>query len=107
MVLTGGPGCGKTSVVQTIVKLWGAQGKLVRICAPTGAAEGGLLGAFVGGCEEVVGRGAGVALFGPGPRHKEAAAVLAVLCRRCFLGGCAQQVYQIYICRALTLHPPR
>ncbi|GAB4821863.1 hypothetical protein N2152v2_008909 [Parachlorella kessleri] len=38
MVLTGGPGCGKTSTVQTIVKLWGAQGKLVRICAPTGRA---------------------------------------------------------------------
>ena len=36
MVLTGGPGCGKTTVVQTIVKLWCAQGKMVRIAAPTG-----------------------------------------------------------------------
>ncbi|PSC71270.1 exodeoxyribonuclease V subunit alpha [Micractinium conductrix] len=38
MVLTGGPGCGKTTVVQTIVKLWCAQGKMVRIAAPTGRA---------------------------------------------------------------------
>eukprot|EP00887_Chlorella_sp_A99_P006365 scaffold3.g6365.t1 len=38
MVLTGGPGCGKTTVVQTIVKLWAAQRKVVRLCAPTGRA---------------------------------------------------------------------
>ncbi|KAL4458529.1 hypothetical protein ABPG75_013394 [Micractinium tetrahymenae] len=38
MVLTGGPGCGKTTVVQTIVKLWCAQRKMVRIAAPTGRA---------------------------------------------------------------------
>lgn len=36
MVLTGGPGCGKTTAVQTIVKLWCAQRKMVRIAAPTG-----------------------------------------------------------------------
>jgi hypothetical protein len=38
LVITGGPGCGKTTAVQTIVKLWCAQGKVVRICAPTGRA---------------------------------------------------------------------
>ena len=38
LVITGGPGCGKTTVVQAIVKLWCAQGKLVKICAPTGRA---------------------------------------------------------------------
>ena len=38
LVVTGGPGCGKTTVVQAIVKLWSAQGKLVHICAPTGRA---------------------------------------------------------------------
>lgn len=38
VVITGGPGCGKTTVVQAIVKLWCAQGKLVKICAPTGRA---------------------------------------------------------------------
>jgi exodeoxyribonuclease V alpha subunit len=36
MVMTGGPGCGKTTAVQTIVKLWAAQKKLVCIAAPTG-----------------------------------------------------------------------
>lgn len=36
LVVTGGPGCGKTTAVQTVVKLWCAQGKLVKICAPTG-----------------------------------------------------------------------
>lgn len=41
MVLTGGPGCGKTTAVQTIVKLWCAQKKMVRIAAPTGEAEEG------------------------------------------------------------------
>jgi ATP-dependent exoDNAse (exonuclease V) alpha subunit len=38
VIITGGPGCGKTTVVQAIVKLWCAQGKLVKICAPTGRA---------------------------------------------------------------------
>ncbi|KAI3435893.1 hypothetical protein D9Q98_001951 [Chlorella vulgaris] len=38
MVMTGGPGCGKTTAVQTIVKLWAAQKKLVCIAAPTGRA---------------------------------------------------------------------
>lgn len=38
LVITGGPGCGKTTVVKAIVKLWCAQGKMVRICAPTGRA---------------------------------------------------------------------
>ena len=38
LVLTGGPGCGKTATVRTVIKLWAAQGKLVRIAAPTGAA---------------------------------------------------------------------
>jgi len=38
LVITGGPGCGKTTVLQYIVKLWCAQGKMVHICAPTGRA---------------------------------------------------------------------
>jgi len=38
LVITGGPGCGKTTVVQSIVKLWCAQGKEVKVCAPTGRA---------------------------------------------------------------------
>ena len=38
LVITGGPGCGKTTVLQSIVKLWCAQGKIVHICAPTGRA---------------------------------------------------------------------
>ena len=38
LVITGGPGCGKTTVLQSIVKLWCAQGKVVHICAPTGRA---------------------------------------------------------------------
>jgi ATP-dependent exoDNAse (exonuclease V) alpha subunit len=38
LVITGGPGCGKTTVVQAIVKLWSAQGKTVHIAAPTGRA---------------------------------------------------------------------
>lgn len=37
-VLTGGPGCGKTSALGAIVALWRAQGKRVRVCAPTGRA---------------------------------------------------------------------
>lgn len=38
MVITGGPGCGKTTAVQTIVRLWCAQKKHVFIAAPTGRA---------------------------------------------------------------------
>ena len=38
MVLTGGPGCGKTFVTATIVKLWRAMkgGYKVALCTPTG-----------------------------------------------------------------------
>ena len=36
LVLTGGPGCGKTFATRTIVKLWRAMKKTVRLCAPTG-----------------------------------------------------------------------
>jgi len=40
MVLTGGPGCGKTFATATIVKLWRAmsRGHRIALCAPTGAA---------------------------------------------------------------------
>jgi ATP-dependent exoDNAse (exonuclease V) alpha subunit len=38
LVITGGPGCGKTSVVQAIVSLWTAMGRKVRVAAPTGRA---------------------------------------------------------------------
>ncbi|NJO47631.1 MAG: ATP-dependent RecD-like DNA helicase [Oscillatoriales cyanobacterium RM2_1_1] len=38
MVLTGGPGCGKTFVTHTIVSLWKAMGKTVALAAPTGRA---------------------------------------------------------------------
>lgn len=39
LVITGGPGCGKTTVLQYIVKLWMEQdGKKVHLCAPTGRA---------------------------------------------------------------------
>ena len=38
VVLTGGPGCGKTFATRAIVELWAAQGKHVRLAAPTGAA---------------------------------------------------------------------
>ena len=40
MVLTGGPGCGKTFATATFVKLWRAMGRghtKVALCAPTGA----------------------------------------------------------------------
>ncbi|KAL6776271.1 hypothetical protein ACKKBG_A20460 [Auxenochlorella protothecoides x Auxenochlorella symbiontica] len=37
-VLTGGPGCGKTHALAAVVRLWRAQGKRVRVCAPTGRA---------------------------------------------------------------------
>ncbi|GBG62912.1 hypothetical protein CBR_g34284 [Chara braunii] len=38
LILTGGPGCGKTFTTWTIVKLWRAMGKKVQLCAPTGRA---------------------------------------------------------------------
>ena len=36
LVLTGGPGCGKTSTVAAIVKLWSAMQKDMKLAAPTG-----------------------------------------------------------------------
>jgi exodeoxyribonuclease V alpha subunit len=38
MVLTGGPGCGKTFTTHTIVSLWKAMGKSIALAAPTGRA---------------------------------------------------------------------
>ena len=38
MVLTGGPGCGKTFCTRTIVELWKAMGKSIALAAPTGRA---------------------------------------------------------------------
>jgi exodeoxyribonuclease V alpha subunit len=38
MILTGGPGCGKTFVTRTIVELWKAMGKTIALAAPTGRA---------------------------------------------------------------------
>ncbi len=38
MVLTGGPGCGKTFTTHTIVSLWKAMGKSIGLAAPTGRA---------------------------------------------------------------------
>lgn len=38
VVLTGGPGCGKTFATKTIVRLWDKQQKDIRLAAPTGAA---------------------------------------------------------------------
>jgi len=38
LVLTGGPGCGKTFTTRTIVDLWRAMGKSIRLSAPTGRA---------------------------------------------------------------------
>ena len=38
MILTGGPGTGKTFVTRTIVKLWKAMGKSIACAAPTGRA---------------------------------------------------------------------
>ena len=35
-VLTGGPGCGKTTTTKYIVDLWRATGKRMALCAPTG-----------------------------------------------------------------------
>jgi len=36
LILTGGPGCGKTSTVAAIVKLWGAMNRDMKLAAPTG-----------------------------------------------------------------------
>jgi exodeoxyribonuclease V alpha subunit len=38
MILTGGPGCGKTFCTSTIVALWKAMGKRIALAAPTGRA---------------------------------------------------------------------
>ena len=38
LVLTGGPGCGKTFTTKTIVTLWRAMGKSILLAAPTGRA---------------------------------------------------------------------
>src|SRR5438552_4281118 len=38
LVLTGGPGCGKTFTTKTIVALWRAMGKSIVLAAPTGRA---------------------------------------------------------------------
>ena len=38
MIITGGPGCGKTISAQAVVRLWKAMGKEVKLCAPTGRA---------------------------------------------------------------------
>ncbi len=38
MILTGGPGCGKTFCTRTIVELWKAMGKSIALAAPTGRA---------------------------------------------------------------------
>ena len=35
-VVTGGPGCGKTTTTKYIVNLWAAMNKRLAICAPTG-----------------------------------------------------------------------
>lgn len=47
-VLTGGPGVGKTTILQRLVSLWSAEGKSVVLASPTGRAAKRL--------EEVVGR---------------------------------------------------
>ena len=38
LILTGGPGCGKTFTTRTIVALWRAMGKTILLAAPTGRA---------------------------------------------------------------------
>lgn len=38
LILTGGPGCGKTFTTRTIVALWKAMGKTIMLAAPTGRA---------------------------------------------------------------------
>lgn len=35
-ILTGGPGCGKTTTTKYIVDLWKGLGKKLALCAPTG-----------------------------------------------------------------------
>ena len=35
-ILTGGPGCGKTTTTKYVVDLWAAMGRQLAICAPTG-----------------------------------------------------------------------
>ena len=37
IVLTGGPGCGKTFATKAIVQLWDSQKKDIRLAAPTGS----------------------------------------------------------------------
>ncbi len=49
LVLTGGPGCGKTFTTRTIVALWKAMGKSLLLAAPTGRAAQRL--AEMTGCE--------------------------------------------------------
>src|SRR5579883_1200176 len=49
LVLTGGPGCGKTFTTHTIVALWKAMGKSILLAAPTGRAAQRL--AEMTGCE--------------------------------------------------------
>src|SRR5262249_36141084 len=38
LVITGGPGTGKTTIVRGILEVFGARGKRVALCAPTGRA---------------------------------------------------------------------
>lgn len=40
LVLTGGPGCGKTTTTKHIVSMWHKLGKAVNLCAPTGKLTG-------------------------------------------------------------------
>ena len=40
LVLTGGPGCGKTTTTKHIVSMWHKLGKAVNLCAPTGELYG-------------------------------------------------------------------
>ena len=35
-VITGGPGCGKTTTTKFVVDLWSAMRKRIAVCAPTG-----------------------------------------------------------------------
>ena len=48
LILTGGPGCGKTVATAQIVKLWRAQRRELGLAAPTGV----FLPAHVCGCAE-------------------------------------------------------
>eukprot|EP00958_Prasinococcus_capsulatus_P009970 scaffold966_cov415-Prasinococcus_capsulatus_cf.AAC.33 len=38
LIITGGPGVGKTFTIESVVKLWKAMGRKVALCAPTGRA---------------------------------------------------------------------